>query len=349
MSLIDEIHQQPAVLERLLGSPDGEAPGGALDGLVKALERRPPRFVYLAARGTSDNAGLYAKYLFSILNGLPVALAAPSVFGLYGRPPALGDALVIGISQSGQSPDIVGVVEEGARQGATTLAITNTPGSPLASAADFVLDTRAGEEKSVAATKTYTTQLMAIAMLAVALSGDGDRRRELEKIPAQVASALDTDAAAGEAAARYRDMERCVVLGRGFHLATATEWALKLEELTYAVAQPYSPSDFHHGPIAMVEPGFPVLAVQVGGPTLEGGLELLRELKERRADLLVLSDLPRALELGRSALPLPAGVPEWASPIVAIVPAQLFCLHLAEAKGFDPETPRGLRKVTRTL
>ena len=348
MGLRDEIFEQPEALTRLFREQSGP-----VSEIGATLKSRSIRFVYIAARGTSDHAGLYAKYLFGIHNQMPVALAAPSIFSLYEGAPHLKDALVIGISQSGQSPDIVGVLKAGASQGASTLAITNTPDSPLAEAAEFVIPTCAGTESAVAATKSYTTQLAAVAMLSVALgSKDGDEGRlaELEALPSKIEEVLEIAPQVERDAERYRFMERCVILGRGFQLATAAEWALKLKELTYVVAESYPPSDFRHGPIAIVDPGFPILAVLTRGRVWGDGLELLRQLKEeRRADLLVISDDPEALALGRTAFALPPDIPEWLSPIVAIVPGQLFSLYLTLHKELDPEVPRGLKKVTRTL
>ncbi len=345
MGLQDEIREQPTVLGRLLDRQQG-----AVDGIARHIRRAGVQTVFLAARGTSDNAGLYAKYLWGIANRLPVALAAPSMFSLYDSPPALQHTLVVGISQSGQSPDIVGVLAEGRRQGAPTLAITNSPASPLAQAADWVIDIGAGVEQAVAATKTYTAQLMAIAMFSVALAEDATRLAELACVPQWVQQALALDETIARAAERYRYMEQCVVLGRGYNYATAFEWSLKLKELAYVVAEPYSSADFHHGPIAIVDRGFPIMAVAPGGRALPGMLELFQQLAaERRAELLVISDQQPALDLARSPLPLPPGIPEWLTPLVSIVPAQLFCLHLTRIKGLDTETPRGLHKVTETL
>lgn len=346
MALKDEILEQPAALRRLL-----QEQWEPVEAIAAEIKARDIRYVYVAARGTSDHAGLYGKYLLGIHNQLPVALAAPSIFSLYGATPDLRHALVIGISQSGQSPDIVSVPAAAREQGATTLAITNSPDSPLADTAEFVIDTCAGTESSVAATKSYTTQLLALAMLSVALGDDGTgRRAELETLPDVIEQVLGLADHVERSAERYRFMERCVILGRGFQLATAAEWALKLKELTYVVAESYPPSDFRHGPIAIVEPGFPILAVATGGAVFDDGVALLRELAEQRqADLLVISDRPEALRWGRTAFELPQGVPEWLSPVPAIVPGQLFSLFLTREKGFDPEEPRGLRKVTRTL
>ncbi|MBU0702544.1 MAG: SIS domain-containing protein [Chloroflexi bacterium] len=344
MGLRKEIFEQPETLQRLLDTQTA-----CVERIARAIRQRDVDYVFLAARGTSDHAGLYAKYLWGILNQLPMALAAPSLFSIYGRPPALKNGLVVGISQSGQSPDIVSVVAEGRRQSAPTLAITNDPSSPLAQAAEFVIDIGAGTEEAVAATKTYTAQLLAIAMLSASLSEDADRMAALRRVPEWVDKVLALDGTIERVAERYRYMEQCVVLGRGYNYATAFEWSLKLKELAYVVAEPYSSADFQHGPIAIVGRGFPVLAVAPGGAVYADMLPLLRRLVgERQAELLVISDEEEALALGRTSLRLPGGVPEWLSPVVSIVPAQLFCYHLTRAKGYDPEAPRGLSKVTLT-
>jgi len=344
MGLHAEIFEQPACLERLLRTQRG-----AVEAVARAIGERDIRFAFLAARGTSDNAGRYANYLWGAANALPLALAAPSLFTYYQQPPTLRNALVVGISQSGQSPDIVSVVREGRRQGNLTLAITNAPDSPLAQAADFVLDIQAGPEQAVAATKTYTAQLMAIAMLSTALQGDAARWAELERAADWAAQTLLLEPAVEQAAQRYRYMQQCVVLGRGYNYATAFEWALKLKEMTYVAAEPYSSADFQHGPVAVVSQGFPVLAVASQGAVLQPMLDLLRHLKvDLQAELLVISNSPAALELSQVPIPLPPQIPEWISPLVNIVPAQLFAYHLTLAKGLDADQPRTIRKVTET-
>ncbi len=344
MTLKSEIFEQPERLSGLLANQRGTA-----EKIAKTILQRDIRWVFLAARGTSDNAGRYANYLWGAQNRLPLALATPSLFTYYNQPPQLRDALVVGISQSGQSPDIVSVLVEGHRQGCLTLAITNEPQSPLARSADLVMDIQAGVEKAVAATKTYTTELMAVAMLSAALSEDNGRWKELGKVPHWVEQVLKQDAPIARMAERYRYMRQCVVLGRGFNYCTAFEWALKLKELTYVIAEPYSSADFRHGPIAMVEGGFPVMAVAPNGKVFDTMLEMLGKLRhEQSAELVVISDEKRALSLAQSPIPLPAGMPEWLTPIVGIVPAQLFASHLTRAKGFDPEKPRTIIKVTET-
>jgi glucosamine--fructose-6-phosphate aminotransferase (isomerizing) len=344
MSLYSEIFEQPAILRRLLVKQRD-----TIAGIAKEIRKRDASFVFLAARGTSDNAGRYANYLWGAYNSIPVALATPSLFTYYQRPPALNHAIVVGVSQSGKSPDIISVLAEGRKQGCLTLAITNEPDSPLANEADFVIDILAGEEKAVAATKTYTAELLAMAMLSSALDKDRQREEELGKVPDWAENILSLSDRIKEIAQRYLFMEHCVVLGRGFNYSTAFEWSLKLKELTYVVAEPYSSADFQHGPIAMVERGFPVMAVAPGGAVFNSLLATLAGLKkEHRAELLVISDQRSALDLAQSSIELPAGISEWLTPLISIIPAQLFCYHLTQAKGYSTEAPRTISKITET-
>jgi len=344
MSLHSEILEQPVCLERLLSSQRIN-----VEEIAAEIQARDIQFAFLAARGTSDNAGRYANYLWGAMNGLPLALATPSLFTYYQQPPRLNNALVVGVSQSGQSPDIVSVLEEGQRQGNLTLAITNEPDSPLARYADFVLDIQAGPELAVAATKTYTTELMGIAMLSTALARDTKRWEALERVAGWVEQALEQDTHIQSAAQRYRYMGQCVVLGRGFNYATAFEWALKLKELTYVEAEPYSSADFQHGPVAMVARGFPVMAVLPTGKVYDSMMKLLKHLEDDlQAELVVISNAPDALSMAQVPFTIPDDVPEWLSPLIGIVPAQLFAYHLTRAKGFDVDQPRSISKVTET-
>ncbi|HEY9488662.1 MAG TPA: SIS domain-containing protein, partial [Chryseosolibacter sp.] len=286
MTLHSEIFEQPERLASLLENQKQRC-----FEIAKAIQSRNVQYAFLAARGTSDNAGRYANYLWGAHNGLPLALATPSLFTYYQSPPRLSGALVVGVSQSGQSPDIVSVLEEGRRQNCMTLAITNVPDSPLASAADFVLDIQVGPEKAVAATKTYTAELMAVAMISAALLNSEERWNELSSVSKWAEQALALDPQIAQMAQRYRYMSQCVVLGRGFNYATAFEWALKLKELTYLIAEPYSSADFQHGPIAMVEGGFPVMAVAPRGKVHDTMRDMLTRLrKEKDAELVVISD-----------------------------------------------------------
>lgn len=344
MTLHSEIFEQPERLASLLANQKQ-----TVLEIAKAIQSHNVQYAFLAARGTSDNAGRYANYLWGAHNGLPLALATPSLFTYYQSPPRLQQALVVGVSQSGQSPDIVSVLEEGRRQNCLTIAITNIPDSPLAIAADFVLDIQAGSEKAVAATKTYTTELMAIAMISAALGGSEERWNELTSVSKWAEQTLLLDETIEHMTQRYRYMSQCVVLGRGFNYATAFEWALKLKELTYLIAEPYSSADFQHGPIAMVEGGFPVLAVVPNGRVHDSMMDMLTRLRRQRdAELVVISDDADTLALAQSPIQLPPQIPEWLTPLVSIIPAQLFACHLTEVKGYDTEKPRNLTKVTET-
>jgi glucosamine--fructose-6-phosphate aminotransferase (isomerizing) len=302
----------------------------------------------IAARGTSDNAARYAQYVFGAQNHLTVALATPSLFSVYQQPPRLEGALVIGISQSGQSPDIVSVLEEAGLQGAPTVAVTNKADSPLAAAAHHVIELHAREERSVAATKTYTAQLAALALLSLSMNGTLLRPHALDAVPEAMEQALHCEPEAEAAASLIAGSDRCVVVGRGFNYATTFEVALKMKELSYVAAEPYSSADFMHGPIAMVEPGFPVVLVAVG-KTMQGELAALGEsLRQHGANLVVLGDDTSLRQEGDAWLTVPGNLPEWLTPLVAILPGQLLAFHLARARGGDPDQPRTIRKVTLT-
>jgi glucosamine--fructose-6-phosphate aminotransferase (isomerizing) len=342
-NLFQEIHEQPDVLSRLVAR---ETP--KIRQLAAAIKQRNVAYVIIAARGTSDNAGRYAQYLLGAVNRLMVALATPSLFTIYDQPPRFGNALVLGISQSGQSPDIVAVLAEARRQGTLTAAITNDPDSQLGRTADFVIDLQAGQERSIAATKTYTSQLAAIALLSASLADANEMKSALVQIPDTVASTLAMEAEIGQMAQRYRYMRDCVVIGRGYNYATAFELALKLKELTYTIAEPYSSADFLHGPLALIEHGFPAIVIAPSGVMLPEIQKFIHTLKEREAEVVAISDEPEMLALARIPLALPHRVPEWLSPITAIIPGQLLAMHLAYVRDYDPDHPRGLRKVTQT-
>jgi glucosamine--fructose-6-phosphate aminotransferase (isomerizing) len=341
--LYQEIHEQPLVLRRLI-----EKESVTISELAKVINQHDIAHVVIAARGTSDNVGRYAKYLFGAANGLSVGLAAPSLFTIYHKIPQFKNALVMGISQSGQSPDIVAVLDQAQKQGVLTVAITNDINSPLAEKATHTVNMNAGLEKSVAATKTYTSSLMVIAMLSAAMTGSTEKWDELMQLPDGVLQTLKLDQAAIDAATRWRFSDRCVVIGRGFNYATAYELALKLKELTYIIAEPYSPADLLHGPFAIVERDFPVLVIAPQGVMLPNINHLLKELHQAGADTLIISDDVDTLNLGDARLHLPYSVPEWLSPITAIIAGQLFAMRLAEIKKLSIDQPRGLQKITRT-
>lgn len=350
--MLDEIREQPSALERTL---NGELRGA--EKLRKLFDGNRPRLIMLAARGTSDNAAQFGRYLIEITTGIPTALAAPSVFTLYKADVDLRDTLLIAISQSGESTDTNVVLETGRKSGALTVGITNEPKSSLARLAEHVFLVRAGKEKSVAATKTYTGQLLSMYMLAYAL-GAKVSLDDLRRLSEWADTALQLEDSIGSLAGRYRFMDHAVVVGRGLNYSNAFEFALKLMETCYVVAERFSSADLLHGPIAMVERSFPVFVFTPPGVTWPGLRDLLGRLGSMKAETMIITDASNsdAVKMhGRSiALPLKLGrksypVEELYTPIPYIIPAQIFAAKLAEEKGLDPDRPRALEKVTRTL
>ena len=339
--LESEIRQQPDVIGRLVQS-------AAFAEVAAAIRKADPHYVVIAARGTSDNAARYAQYLFGVHLGLPVALAAPSITTLYGKVTRYRNGVVIGISQSGTGPDVTQVIADAESQGALTVAITNDPNSPLAKTARHCLALDAGLERSVAATKTYTAELTALAALTAHWAEGDGLRADLNRLPRLVESVLTTVEPLTARAERFRFMRRCVTLARGYNFATAFEIALKLTELTYIVSEPYSSADFRHGPKALIETDFPAIAIVPGGAVYADMLALLHEVKTRGADLTVISDQQEALDLAALPIPLPANLPEWLSPIVAVIPGQWLAMAVARAKGITLDAPRAITKVTNT-
>lgn len=335
-----DIAEQPEVLARLLEP----AHARAIAEVAAAVARRRPRHVVLTARGTSDHAALYAAYLAEIRLGLPAGLASPSAITVYGARPDLSEALVIGVSQSGGSPDLCEVLRVARATGALTLAVTNAPDSPLARAAELAVDVAAGHERAVAATKTYTAELLALLMIIEGVrAGDGvlpdDERRALDALPSLAAAVLN-DPSAAQLAPRYRFADRMVTTGRGYAYPTAREAALKLMETSYLAALAFSGADLLHGPLAMADPDVPVLAVVGDGAGGAAMREVLGRLGERRADLVTIGP--------GGQVPVPE-VDERYGPLLDILPLQRLAHALALARGEDPDAPRGLNKVTSTL
>ena len=352
--MLAEIRQQPEILDRTLRQDLA-----GVEKLRKALAAHPPRYIMLAARGTSDNAAAFGRYLLEIGTGIPVSLAAPSVFTLYGvKKFDFRDALVVAISQSGESTDINVVLEAAKAQGAVTVGITNEPDSALARMAEHVFLVRAGKEKSVAATKTYSGQLLTLYLLAYAL-GAPVKLDDLRRLPGYAEKALTLEPRIAELAPRYRFMENAVVVGRGLNYANAFEFALKMMETCYVVAERFSSADFLHGPIAIVGAAFPVFLFAPGGVTWPSLKELVAKLSTAGAEMFLISDKSNAEARqveGARGVTIPMSITckgalpaEVYTPIPYIIPAQLFAASLAREKGLDPDRPRGLQKVTRTL
>ena len=341
--MLEEIAEQPEALERTIAAERSK-----IGQLGKFLKHRDIDLIVLVARGSSDNAALFGRYLLEITTGIPVSLSAPSVHTLYQSKLKLQRALVIGVSQSGEGEDINLVLENARKCGAHTVGITNEPASSMASQVDEILVMRGGREQSVAATKTFTGQMMLFYMLAAEL-GDAQRKLNFEAIPDFAARALEQKPAILELVQRYVFMENCVVVGRGLAYANAYELALKLMETCYVVAERFSSADFLHGPLAMVERHFPVILFAPPGVMLPGVKDLIRRLQELHADTLAITADLEAASLCRRSVIMPREIDEFLAPIPYIIPGQLFAALLAEAKGLDPDAPRSLSKVTRTL
>lgn len=338
-----ELREQPEALERFLLRR-----ALAARECADLLRTGDVQYLLIASRGSSSNAARYAQYLLGGSNGLPTAFAAPSLHTLYDSPPRLDGACVIGISQSGASPDVTAVLEEGRRQGRPTLAITNDARSPLALAADLVLPLEAGDERAVAATKTYVNSLAAVALLSATLSSDEHRLRELARLPAQIGDQLERSFDEAPLIDRYADAYGATVVARGVNYGTAFEIALKIRELSGLLVEAYSPADLLHGPIAGIAPGWPVVVIAPTGPSFDSTSEIVSRVRARGARVVAISDDAPLLRQVDTPLRMVRGVPEWLSPLVAVVPGQLAALRLAQIRGLDLDRPRGLTKVTLT-
>jgi glucosamine--fructose-6-phosphate aminotransferase (isomerizing) len=349
--MLEETRQQPEALAKTLYEGLG-----TLQELQRRFESRRPRLVVLVARGTSDNAAQFGRYLIEITTRIPVSLTAPSVLTLYECPLDLTDALVVAISQSGESTDTNAVLEDARSRGAVTVGITNEPHSTMARLAEHTLLARAGREESVAATKTYSCQLLALYLLACALGGAVDLE-VLHRVPEWTDRVLELEERVGEIAERYAFMTRAVAVGRGLNYANALELGLKLMETCYVVAERFSSADLMHGPIALVERSFPVFVFAPAGVTWPSTSSVLDRLEELKAEILVITDEgnPQACARPARMIPLPVtmvssvGPLDLYTPIPYIIPAQLFAAQLAAIKGLNPDRPRTLQKVTRTM
>jgi glucosamine--fructose-6-phosphate aminotransferase (isomerizing) len=339
MSLRSEIAEQPGAVARLLDEGAGDARRlGALLGRAKHLT--------VAARGSSDNAATYGKYLFEGLARIVTASAAPSLVTRYGTPPRYAGGAVIGISQSGAAPDVSAVVAAARRDGALTIAITNRASSALGRAAEHVFELRCGPERAIAATKTYTASCVALAMLAGAAAG---RPLDFAELPDALREAVESEPVAARIARKIGSARALVVLGRGYGYAAALEAALKIKELARVWAEPYSSADFAHGPRALLERGTPVLLLAARGATERETRSLAAAMMRRGARVYAITDDAALAAKVDDAVLLRRTVGELLSPIVLVVAAQHVAAHVARRHGRDPEKPVGLSKVTRTL
>jgi glucosamine--fructose-6-phosphate aminotransferase (isomerizing) len=342
--LRQEIGEQPEVLARVL-----ERERANVARLSTRWRRQDIQFLTIVARGSSDNAATYAKYMFGALADLAVVLAAPSLYTLYGAQPNLENSIVLAISQAGESPDILAVVESAKKQGAPTVAITNSPNSTLAKTADDVIQLHAGEERSVAATKTFTASLGAFALLGAAwLGAKISYLDELLAMPELLEKTIRVEQGVKSLAHTLSNVGHYAVIGRGFNYSAAFEVALKMKELAYVAAEPYSSADFLHGPVAMVDEKLHALVIAPSGRAHANSMEFARAIRQKGGRIIGISDSKQFMELSDMAVRVPES-PEWLSPLLTVVPGQLLALHLARTKGYDVDRPRGLTKVTKTL
>jgi glucosamine--fructose-6-phosphate aminotransferase (isomerizing) len=334
-----ELREQPAALERFLAAESAQAPA-----IVRGLLRDDVRYLLIVSRGSSSNVARYMQFLFGTVNRLPVAFATPSLYTVYDAPPELGPAAAIGISQSGASPDVVAVLAEARRQNRPTLAITNDPSSPLAQTADWILPLHAGEERAVAATKTYLNSIAAVALLST--GAESQRLNDLRAMPRRVSEQIERSLTASEGL--DREVEGGSVIARGVNYGTAFEIALKIRELSGAQFEAFSSADLLHGPIAALKSGRPAIVIAPSGRTLTSMRAAVDKVRERGSEVIAISDDPEFLSSAEVAFPLVPDVPEWLSPLLTVVPGQVAAVRLATVRGADVDSPAGLTKITLT-
>ena len=339
----EEIMEQPQILKKTI-----ESNNTVIDLLLEELNAREISTVIIAARGTSDHAAVYAKYAIETLVGIPVSLAAPSVMTMYNKHINMKNCLVIGISQSGKAADVIEVVRTAAEQGAVTMSVTNFTDSPLATTSRFHLFCDTGVEKSVAATKTFTSTVYLLINFIARWAKCQDLLEELKQVPDTMIKLFNSDEKIHEVVRRYRFMKECFVLARGINYSIALESALKIQETTYIRAKAFATSDFHHGPFAMVERDMPVIVFAPEGPSTADISEMLDKLKESGADILVISNKNDLLVKGDCSIEIPKNLSDYVSPFINVAVAQMFACKLSSLKGLNPDAPRGLNKVTIT-
>jgi glutamine---fructose-6-phosphate transaminase (isomerizing) len=339
----EEIMEQPTVLGRCLHTNEK-----VIASLVTAVKNRNVSSIIIAARGTSDHAAVYGKYVLEMLTGIPVSLAAPSIFTMYGKSVQMGNSLVLGISQSGKAADVAEVIRAANAQGAVTAAITNFTDSPLAVEAQYHLFCDCGLERSVAATKTFTAQLYLISQLAAAWTCNEDFKRALAEVPEGLKKTFEEAQDVETKVERYRFMKECFVLARGVNYAIALESALKIQETTYTRAKAFATSDFHHGPFAMIEKDMPVIVYAPEGPSLKDVTGMIQKLREHEAEIVIVSNKEELAQYSNCFLKIPKTDNDFISPFYNVAVAQMFACRLALAKGLNPDSPRGLNKVTIT-
>jgi len=340
----EEILEQPSAVERCINYNKG-----IIKELITAVELKKIKMVIIAARGTSDHAAIYAKYAIETLKGIPVSLAAPSVITVYDSSLDMSECLVLGISQSGKAEDVRLFLDSAKRQGGITVSLTNDLESPLAREANFHLYCSAGEEKSVAATKTFTTQLASILYFVSEWANNAEMKKEILLLSGGIEETIDINKNMADVVERYRFMNECFVLARGINYAASMETALKIQETCYVRAKAYATSDFYHGPFAMVDKDMPVIMFLPEGQAYSDAYDMAKKVVGVGADLLVVSNIDDALMLGNVGLRIAQTSTDYISPFFNVVVAQMFACELSLAKGLNPDSPRALNKVTITI
>lgn len=338
-----EILETPAALERCR---ERNAP--VIKQIVKAAESKNIRQVVLAARGTSDHAAVYAKYAVELMLGIPVSLAASSIFTIYQGNMKFDNCMVIGISQSGKAADVLEVLRNARKNGAITVGITNNAESEIARESEYFLSCEAGPEKSVAATKTFATQLFLLAALTAEWAGNASLMEEIYSLPARIPEVFGLADKIESKVERYRFMNECFVLARGINYAISLEAALKIQETTYVRAKAFATSDFQHGPIAMLDPDIPVFIFAPDGPSLKDVAGMIEKMRDQQIETIVISNRSDILEMGTTSFRIPDTSNDMISPFFNVIVAQMFACRLSLAKGLNPDSPRGLKKVTVT-
>ncbi len=344
INLEKEIREQPSVLRKAI-----ETNRNRVTDLVAEAKERGIKSVYFCARGTSDHACVMAQYVFAIVAGIPCALGTPSVFTKYGAHVDLSDMLVIGVSQSGKAEDVLTVLKSANKDGALTAAITNDENSPMAKEALHSLYCDAGPEVSIAATKTFTSQMMILSMIAAEWAGDNDFFETLTKVPDQVGETLEEIVPSVESMAEYlKNIDGAVILGRGMAYPIALEGALKMLETNKIKMKGYATSDFHHGPIAQLKPGDKVFVIEPSGATEDDAASIIGKLRNVGADIIIVTDDEKLVPSDcKSIVTVNTGC-ELTSPFTTVPVFQLLASKMTEVRGIDPEVAGVINKITIT-
>ena len=340
--LLAEIREQPAALARLAEH------AAAFDAVARRMRERGPGTIRLVGHGSSDNAASYGVYAFGLLPGWTALRDSISLSVYYGAELDLAHSSVVALSQSGRTPDVVEYAQKARRHGAFTVALTNDPASALAQACEAVLPLGAGAEHAVAATKTYTTQVAALALLAGSAAGDGERLAAGIRSTAELITELlpDLERRVSELAVALAFVERMFVIGRGPEFATAREISLKLLETCRVAAEPLTATDLAHGPIAALDGLFPVWAIASDDASLDAVREAAKRVRAAGATLIASGSAAAELEGAAHVLAVPRPPIQLLTPLLSVVPGQVLAWALSQAKGLDPDRPAGLSKVT---